>query len=115
MSVVLGDTLKALGRAREDAGRSKPDWFVVSLTAAAVRKEGQGVMRTPAYRTIFDWPRFERDFREAARRRNWPAETIDAALRRDRLCTIDVDDLEAHLDWHEQLGFAMPRVVGGEG
>jgi hypothetical protein len=47
MSVVLGDTLQKDGRTREDACRSMPDRFVVSLTAGGVRSEDQGVVRTP--------------------------------------------------------------------
>jgi hypothetical protein len=63
-------------------------------------------MRRPKYRLLFDWPPFERALREAAGRRRWTEEQIAAALQRDRICTIEVDDIEAHLDWHERLGFA---------
>jgi hypothetical protein len=66
-------------------------------------------MRRPAYRLIFDWARYEGDLRAAAARRGWSADRVEAALRRDRLCTVEVEDLEAHLDWHEYLGFAVPR------
>jgi hypothetical protein len=54
---------------------------------------------------LFDWPPFEQALREAAGRRNWTEEQIAVALQRDRICTIEVDDIEAHLDWHERLGF----------
>jgi hypothetical protein len=47
MSVVLGDTLEECGRLPEDARRSKPDWWVVALTAAFVRQEEQEVERDP--------------------------------------------------------------------
>jgi hypothetical protein len=57
------------------------------------------------YRVIFEWPRYEQALREAARRRGWTEEQIAAALARDRLCTIEVDDIEAQLDWHERFGW----------
>jgi hypothetical protein len=66
-------------------------------------------MRRPRYRLLFDWADFERALREAAARRKWSEEQISAALARDRLCTIEVDDIEVHLDWHERLGFATSK------
>lgn len=66
-------------------------------------------MKRPTYRLLFDWPRFARDLREAGARRRWTEEQIAAALQRDRLCTVEVDDLEAHLDWHERMGFVAPK------
>jgi hypothetical protein len=72
-------------------------------------------VRRPAYRLIFDWPRYEAALREAARRRHWSAAETEAALQRDRICTIEVDDIEAHLDWHERLGFAAPRFDPSQG
>ena len=72
-------------------------------------------MRLPKYRLLFDWAGYERALREAATRRPWSEEQILAALQRDRLCTIDVDDVEAHLDWHERLGFAAPKFGVSEG
>ena len=71
-------------------------------------------MKRPRYRLLFDWRAFELALREAAARRHWTDEQTTAALQRDRICTIDVDDLEAHLDWHERLGFAAPKL-GVEG
>jgi hypothetical protein len=71
-------------------------------------------MKRPRYRLLFDWPAFESALREAAARRHWTEEQTVAALERDRICTIDVDDVEAHLDWHERLGFVAPKLgVGG--
>jgi hypothetical protein len=67
------------------------------------------------YRLIFDWPRYEESLREAAARRNWTPQQIAAALQRDRICTIEVDDVEAHLDWHERLGFTAPTFGASEG
>lgn len=49
MSVVLGDTLADLGRPPEDARRTKPDWYVVSVTAAFARSEDQVVERSPIH------------------------------------------------------------------
>jgi hypothetical protein len=72
-------------------------------------------MRRPRYRVLFDWSGFEAALREAAARRGWSATRIDDALARDRLCTIDVDDIEAHLDWHERQGFLPARVGVSEG
>ena len=72
-------------------------------------------MRRPRYRLLFDWAAFEAALRDAAARRGWTIDRVDAALARDRLCTIDVDDIEAHLDWHERQGFAPPRVGVSEG
>jgi hypothetical protein len=73
------------------------------------------VMRRPRYRLLFDWGGFEAALREAAARRGWSATKIDAALARDKLCTIDVDDVESHLDWHERQGFLPTRVGVSEG
>lgn len=70
-------------------------------------------MKRPRYRLLFDWPAFENALRDAAARRRWTDEQTAAALQRDRLCTIDVDDLEAHLDWHERLGFIAPQIGNG--
>ena len=70
---------------------------------------------TERYRLIFDWPRFEAALREAASRRGWSDWQIAAALQRDRICSIQVDDLEAHLDWHERLGFQAPGYRPPEG
>jgi len=72
-------------------------------------------MKLPRYRLLFDWPAFERALREAAARRHWTDEQTAAALERDRICTIDVEDVEAHLDWHEHLGFAAPKLGNGGG
>jgi hypothetical protein len=72
-------------------------------------------MRRPAYRLLFEWARFEQAVREAAARRRWSEEQIAAALQRDRLCTVEVDDIEAHLDWHERLGFVAPKFSVSEG
>lgn len=66
-------------------------------------------MRRPRYRLLFDWEPFERALREGAARRNWTDEQLEVALARDHLCTIEVDDIEAHLDWHERQGFAMVK------
>jgi len=66
-------------------------------------------MRQARYRVLFDWPSFEHALREAAARRKWSEEQIASALARDRLCTIEVDDIEVHLDWHERLGFATAK------
>jgi hypothetical protein len=62
-------------------------------------------MRRAKYRLLFDWPAFEESLRATAAQRGWTESQVSAALDRDRLCSIEVDDLEAHLDWHEQLGF----------
>ncbi len=72
-------------------------------------------MRCPRFRLLFDWPAFEATLRAAAARRGWGDGQIGAALARDRLCTIDVDDIEVHLDWHEQLGFAATKTGASEG
>jgi len=72
-------------------------------------------MRRPKYRLLFDWPRFEQALRVAAARRHWTEEQIAAALQRDRICTVDVDDIEVHLDWHERLGFVAPKFGVSEG
>ncbi|MGH7820644.1 MAG: hypothetical protein ACREQ9_12800 [Candidatus Binatia bacterium] len=72
-------------------------------------------MRRPRYRVIFEWTAFEKALREAASRRGWSASQIEAALQRDRICTIEVDDLEAHLDWHERLGFEAPGFGPSQG
>jgi hypothetical protein len=66
-------------------------------------------MRVATYRVLFDWDRFEGALRAAAERRGWSAPQIAAALQRDRICTVEVDDIEAHLDWHERLGFVAPK------
>lgn len=47
MSVVLGDTLEALGRPSTDANQSKPGWYIVALSGGEVRAEEQGVSRDP--------------------------------------------------------------------
>ncbi len=67
------------------------------------------------YRVLFEWAAFERALREAAARRGWSEEQISASLQRDRLCTIDVEDIEAHLDWHQWLGFAALKFGPSEG
>jgi hypothetical protein len=72
-------------------------------------------MRRPKYRLLFDWTRFEEALRAAAARRHWTEEQIAAALQRDRICTIDVDDIDVHLDWHERLGFVAPKFGVSEG
>jgi hypothetical protein len=64
---------------------------------------------------LFDWAPFEQALREAAARRHWTEEQVLAALQRDRICTIDVDDIEVHLDWHERLGFVAPKFGVSEG
>jgi hypothetical protein len=45
MSVVLGDQMEVAQRPPEDACRTKPDWYVVSLTAREVRDEEQEIER----------------------------------------------------------------------
>jgi len=72
-------------------------------------------MRRPRYRLLFDWNDFEKALRDAAANRGWSSSQIDSALARDRLCTIDVDDIEVHLDWHERQGFLPMRVGVSEG
>jgi hypothetical protein len=72
-------------------------------------------MTPPTYRVLFEWPAFERALREAALRRHWSEHQIEAAIQRDRVCTIDVRDIEAHLDWHERLGFDAPKFGAPEG
>ncbi len=72
-------------------------------------------MRRPRYRLLFDWAPFEQALREAAARRHWTEEQVLAALQRDRICTVDVDDVEVHLDWHERLGFVAPKFGVSEG
>jgi hypothetical protein len=72
-------------------------------------------MKQGTYRVLFDWNRFEAALREAAGRRGWDADQTEAALQRDRICTIDVGDIEAHLDWHERLGFDAPKHRASEG
>ena len=67
------------------------------------------------YRLLFDWPTYEAALREAAARRQWNESQIAAAIQRDRLCTIEVDDIEVHLDWHERLGFAAPTFGVSQG
>jgi hypothetical protein len=67
------------------------------------------------YRLLFEWARYEEALRAAAAQRGWTADQIAAALERDRLCTIEVRDLEPHLDWHERLGFAPPKSGLAEG
>ena len=71
-------------------------------------------MKRPQYRLLFEWARYEQALREAATRRQWTERQITAALQRDRICTIDVDDIEAHLDWHERLGFVAPGFGASE-
>ena len=71
-------------------------------------------MRRQRFRVLFDWERYEAALREATTRRQWSDEQVAAALQRDRLCTIDVEDLEAHLDWHERLGFVPLRFGGSD-
>ena len=71
-------------------------------------------MKRPLYRLLFDWARYEPALREAAARRHWTEQQIAAALQRDRICTIEVDDVEVHLDWHERLGFVAPGFGGSE-
>jgi hypothetical protein len=71
-------------------------------------------MRRARYRLLFDWPTFERALREVAAKRHWSEAQTAAALQRDRLCSVEVDDLEAHLDWHERLGFVAPKL-GADG
>lgn len=67
------------------------------------------------HRLIFEWARYEEALRGAAARRNWSAAQIEAALQRDRICTIEVDDIEAQLDWHERLGFPAAALRPPEG
>jgi hypothetical protein len=71
-------------------------------------------MRRPRYRLLFDWAPYEQALREAAAGRGWTEQQIAAALQRDRICTIEVDDVAAHLDWHERLGFDAPRFGASE-
>ena len=72
-------------------------------------------MRRPRYRLLFDFQNFEKALRDAAANRGWNASQIETALARDRLCTIDVDDIEVHLDWHERQGFQPIRVGASQG
>lgn len=72
-------------------------------------------MRRPRFRLLFDWPDYEKALRDAAERRQWNPRQIEAALQRDRVCTVDVDDVEAHLDWHERLGFEAPTFRPPQG
>lgn len=67
------------------------------------------------YRLLFDWPSYESALREAATRRQWTEAQVAAAIRRDRLCSVEVDDLESHLDWHERLGFEAPTFGASQG
>jgi len=71
-------------------------------------------MKRPRYRLLFDWRSYEQALREAAARRGWSEQQVAAALQRDRICTIDVDHIDAHLDWHERLGFEAPRFGTSE-
>lgn len=68
------------------------------------------MVRRPRFRLLFEWSAFEAALRAAAARRGWSDAQIAAALALDRLCTIDVDDIEAHLDWHERLGFGVGKT-----
>jgi hypothetical protein len=70
---------------------------------------------TMKYRLLFDWPAYESALRSAAKNRKWSDAQITAALQRDRLCSIEVDDLEVHLDWHERLGFEAPTFGLSQG
>ena len=49
MSVVLGDTLDADGRAPGDVlvRAGTPEWYLAAITAGDARAEDQGVMRAP--------------------------------------------------------------------
>ncbi len=67
------------------------------------------------YRLLFDWTAYEAAFRDAAAKRQWTDTQVAAAIQRDRLCTIEVDDLEVHLDWHERLGFDAPTFGVSQG
>ena len=67
------------------------------------------------YRLLFDWPAYETAFRAAAAKREWTDAQVAAAIQRDRLCTIEVDDLDVHLDWHERLGFEAPTFGVSQG
>lgn len=71
--------------------------------------------RPGRHRVLFEWSAFESALREAAARRGWSDAQVTAALQRDRLCTVEVLDVEAHLDWHERLGFAAPQFTPSEG
>jgi hypothetical protein len=46
MSVILGDTLAAMGRTPESLVANRPDCGVVTLRAGTVRAEGQTIVRT---------------------------------------------------------------------
>ncbi len=72
-------------------------------------------MKRATYQVIFDWPRYERALRETAARRGWTPQQVETALQRDRLCTIEVNDIEAQLDWHERLGFSALGFKPAEG
>ena len=72
-------------------------------------------MRRPQFRVLFEWDAYAAAVREAGGKRGWTAEQIESALRRDRLCSVDVDDLESHLDWHERLGFEAPAFTPAQG
>ena len=67
------------------------------------------------YRLLFDWPAYETALRTAAAKREWTDAQVAAAIQRDRLCTIEVDDLDVHLDWHERLGFEAPTFGVSQG
>jgi hypothetical protein len=67
------------------------------------------------YRLLFDWPAYDAALRDAAAKRQWTDAQIAAAIQRDRLCSIEVDDLEVHLDWHERLGFDAPTFGVSQG
>ncbi|MGH7857312.1 MAG: hypothetical protein ACREQY_08265 [Candidatus Binatia bacterium] len=72
-------------------------------------------MRRPRFRLLFEWPDYEQALRDAAARRQWNTQQVEAALQRDRICTVEVDDVEAHLDWHERLGFEAPMFRSSQG
>jgi hypothetical protein len=72
-------------------------------------------MRRPQFRVLFDWQAYEAAVREAGGRRGWTQGQIESVLQRDRLCTVDVEDLDAHLDWHERLGFDAPKFEPAQG
>jgi hypothetical protein len=47
MSVILGNLLEEERRPPHDARRTKPDWYVVALTAGLVREEDQIIVADP--------------------------------------------------------------------
>lgn len=68
-------------------------------------------MSAKTFRLIWDWEDYEAALLEAAKRRGWTEQQIATALWRDGVATIEVSDIDAHLDWHEQMGLEPPRFL----